>query len=56
MFFRIAAVSALQSAWQSALRHGEKLVDQFDKLVALLGIEPLLDRYQAACPEAKNSA
>ncbi len=32
------------------------MVDQFDKLVALLGIEPLLTVYQAACPEAKNSA
>ncbi len=32
------------------------MVNQFDKLVALLGIEPLLDVYQAACPEAKNSA
>ncbi len=56
MFFRMHAVPALQSAWQFALRHGEKHGDQFDKLVALLGIEPLLDRLRAACPEAKNSA
>ncbi len=40
------------------LRYGmaKSMVDQFDKLVALLGIEPLLDRLPAACPEAKNSA
>ncbi len=56
MFFRMRGFPALQSAWQSALRHGEKHGQQFDKLVALLGIEPLLDRLPGACPEAKNSA
>lgn len=40
------------------LRYGmaKSMVNQFDKLVALLGIEPLLERLRAACPEAKNSA
>lgn len=40
------------------LRYGmsKSMVDQFDKLVALLGIEPLLDRLPGSLSEAKNSA
>ncbi len=38
------------------LRYGmaKSMVNQFDKLVALLGIEPLLDRLPAACPRRKQ--
>lgn len=40
------------------LRYGmaKSMVNQFDKLVALLGIEPLLDRLPCSLSEAKNSA
>ncbi len=40
------------------LRYGmaKSMVNQFDKLVALLGVNRCLIVYRAACPEAKNSA
>jgi ABC-type molybdate transport system ATPase subunit len=44
MFSGCAPVSALQSARQSAYGMAKSMAGQFDKLVALLGIEPLLDR------------
>lgn len=39
------------------LRYGmsKSMVDQFDKLVALLGIEPLLDRLPCSLSEAKTA-
>lgn len=40
------------------LRYGmaKSMVDQFDKLVALLGIEPLLDRLPGSLSGGENSA
>lgn len=39
------------------LRYGmaKSMVNQFDKLVALLGIEPLLDRLPCSLSEAKTA-
>jgi ABC-type molybdate transport system ATPase subunit len=54
MFSGRAPVSALKCA-AICVRHGEKHGGQFDKLVALLGIEPLLTACRAACPAEKNS-
>jgi molybdate transport system ATP-binding protein len=33
----------------------KSMAGQFDKLVALLGIEPLLDRLPGGCPAEKSS-